>query len=364
MVSGQSGAPRPSVVTAPALEGGSKVAHEGFVDEAHCWHVDGAVPWFDALDAVAAPGRDRLDALVGDFMPFASRLATQQAFWVACHYRVVERVVSDELQGIAPEDVRDTIGAVYASAYWCAREMALHFGLPPVIANVGATPAPPNEASVAGLVADLTRRHDLLRSSDTDILASLPSLLREEPVIGFVHGFAYNAGYCEAVTERPPLGEVTGHLESAPGSIRVNRRDVVRADYAMAVPAWLHDARRAFETAVRAAPDRYERLLTGDGDQRDVRDIWADGLEHGHINWGASSGAWTQAYLDDTVEVSLRYNFAVEGIALAAISALLDGDEARARRVVRANTVLLPSYGAALMAFLDLDGGLPEVRPA
>jgi hypothetical protein len=105
-------------------------------------------------------------------------------------------------------------------------------------------------------------------------------------------------------------------------------------------------------------------VLVGDAAQKDLPTIWAEWLAAGHVNWGGSSDAWTQAYLDDTLRVSLLYNFAVEGIALAAVTALVDGDAAIARSAVRANTVLLASYGVALMGMLDMDGGLPEVLVA
>jgi hypothetical protein len=73
---------------------------------------------------------------------------------------------------------------------------------------------------------------------------------------------------------------------------------------------------------------------------------------------------WSQAYFEDVLRASVRFNIACEGVALAAFAAVLEGDEALARRVIRANTLLLGIWNVGVMALLDPDTTMPEVVPA
>jgi hypothetical protein len=190
-------------------------------------------------------------------------------------------------------------------------------------------------------------------------------LMREEPCTGMLHGTAYNSGYCEVVCEKAPLGELPAHLVGETGSIRANPRDFMRLDYSLVTPVWLREWRTAFEIAVRAEPDAFERVIAGDGTQKDLRDLWTEALAWGHNNWGGSSlDDWTQAYYDDMRYYSVVFNFGLEAVSLASFVALVTGDDEAALRALRGNTLYCGSWGAAVMGLLDVDGRLPEVVPA
>jgi hypothetical protein len=329
------------------------------------WHVDGAPPWFPNLATVLEPAPDLLDELFTEFSPIGAALRTQDSFWLGFHTWVVERFIAQELRGVAAADQRAAIWAVYATSYWSMLELTLHFGVPPAVINLGMEAVAPSEDSVSDLVTKLTGRQEALAGDGTDLVALLATLMREEPCTGTLHGTAYNAGYCEVISEHVPLGELPVHLDVTTGAIRANARDFMRLDYAIPVPEWLSEWRTRFEIAVRANPDAFDAALAGDGAQKDLRAIWGEALDWGHNNWGGQSlDKWTQEYFEDVLHWSLVFNTALEGVSLAGFVALVDRDADAALRAVRANTVFLGSWGAAVMGLLDVDGHLPTAVPA
>src|SRR5262245_28045665 len=76
------------------------------------WRVEGGAPWFDNLASVIERGEGLLEDMLVDFAPVGASLRTQQSFWFAFQCWAVERLVSDELTGSAPEEQRPAIGVI------------------------------------------------------------------------------------------------------------------------------------------------------------------------------------------------------------------------------------------------------------
>ena len=76
-------------------------------------------------------------------------------------------------------------------------------------------------ASEAALFSLRATERARLKSGGKAVLDALPSLLREEPCTGLLHGTAYDTGYIEVISEMPPLGELRSQLKVETGSIRI-----------------------------------------------------------------------------------------------------------------------------------------------
>jgi hypothetical protein len=324
--------------------------------------VVGEPPWLGNLALVMDPAPALLDRLASEFLPAGDALATPSAWWLAFHTFVVDKLVGEEMSGASRESLREAVWAIYATGYWGMLEMQVNFGVPPAVINLGMEAAAPSADSVADLAAKLAQRHALLEAGGTALLEALPTLLREEPCTGTLHGAAYNTGYVEVISEYAPLGELPSELQAGTGSIRANARDFLRIDYAMRAPAWLQQWRRAFEISARGCPGALDRIALGEGGAKDLRTIWTEALDWGHNNWGGQSlDQWSQAYFDDCLEWSIVFNFGLEAVMLATFVALIDEDVEAAERAVRGNALYLGSWGAAVMGLLDTGGTLPEI---
>jgi hypothetical protein len=329
------------------------------------WRVQGEPPWFPNLAEVIDPAPALLDRLVTEFAPIGASLATQTAWWMAFHMWAVDRLAGEAMAGTSKDRLREAVWVLYASSYWSTLELQLIYGMPPAVINLGMTAASPSEDSVADFASKFSGRQAALDTGGRTLIDILPTLLREEPCTGALHGTAYNTGYVEVICEVPPLGELPGHLHVETGAIRVNPRDFMRIDYDMPAPGWLKTWRATYENSVRAHPDTLERVVSGEGKLKDLRDIWGEGLAWGHNNWGGQSlDKWTQPYFEDVLHWSVVYNFGLEAISLASLTALVEGDEGAAARAITGNALYLGSWGAAVMGLIDPNGKLPDVVPA
>lgn len=328
------------------------------------WRVDGEPPFFENLGASLRPAPELLDQLVTEFAPIGDTLHTQRAWWLAFHVWMIDRLGGADLRDAPDASVTDGVWCIYATGYWSMLEQQRNFGIPPGVINLGMQAREPGPDSVADLVAKLADRLGILAEGGNAALRELPRLLREEPCTGTLHGAAYNSGYIEVICEFAPLGEVPEHLAAMDGAIRANARDFLRLDYGVPVPQYLVSWRRRFEIAARHEAERFEEIISGSDHDKDLRQIWSEALEWGHNNWGGDSlRQWTQDYYDDCAYWSIVFNFAIEAAALASFVALLEQDEQAGIRAVRANTLYLGSWGAAVMGLLDPTGRLPDIVP-
>jgi len=323
----------------------------------------GAPPWFSNLASVFDPAPDLLDSLVAEYAHTAAKLSSQSGWWVAFLGWVVEKLVGDELSGSSRRNLREAGWVIYAAAYWCMLDEQKQFGIPAAITNLGMQPTPPSEDSVADMASKLTQRHAALDAGGEQLLRVLNDLLREEPCTGCIHGTAYNSGYIEVISEPPPLGDMPASLRAETGSIRVNARDFMRVDYSAPAPRWLNEWRSRYEASVRADPDAHERLISPRGGLKDLRIIWSEAIAWGHNNWDSqSTGNMSQEYFDDLRHWGgVVFNFGLEAISLASLTALVNGDVAAAIQAVRGNTLYLCAWGAFTMGSLDTTGQLPTI---
>jgi hypothetical protein len=143
--------------------------------------------------------------------------------------------------------------------------------------------------------------------------------------------------------------------------VRINGRDFLRVDYDRSTPQYLKVWRSAFERAVTADPDRYERFMVGDEGDVDLRDIWKDAVAFGNTTWGGEAqDNWTDAYWEETIRWSSILTFGMEAAGLAAFVALINQDPDAATRAVMGNALYLGATSGWLVGLLDTDAKFPR----
>ncbi|WP_261557851.1 hypothetical protein [Frankia tisae] len=327
-------------------------------------HVDGDGPLLLAELAAVMPAAPALvDRLVTEFAPTAATLATPQAYWVGFNGWLTDRLSGPIMQGtVAVDDVGEQAWAILASSYWGGMELREHWGMPSVIERLGIALSPPFAEVEQGIVAQMAQRLAALRGGGERCLEILPAILREDAPSGPVHGIAYNAGVQVVKTEDPPIGQRRPHRTPRPSAVRINARHFLRVDYDLPTPDYLKVWRSAFERAVAANPDAYEKVILGEETQADLRDIWARAVAFGNTTWGGDAqDVWTDAYFDETIRWSSILTFGMEAAGLAAFVALINQDPAAATIAVLCNTLYLGATPGWLIGLLDTGAALPRI---
>ena len=326
--------------------------------------VGGAPPLVPELAAVMPAAPALMDRLVSDFAPTAATLSTQQAYWVGLNGWMTDWLSGPIMEGnVTADEVGEQAWAIYASSCWGGMELREHWGMPPALKNLGMTPPSPPFAEVQqGIVTLMSQRMAAVRGGGDECLRILPSILREASTSSPIHGVGYNAGVQVVKTEDPPIGQRRPHREPKPAAVRINGRHFLRVDYDMATPHYLKVWRSAFERAVTADPDTYEKLLAGGEGEADLRDLWQSAVAFGNTTWGGDSqDGWTDAYWEETIRWSSILTFGMEAAGLAAFVALINQDPEAATRAVMCNALYLGATPGWLVGLLDTGATLPEI---
>jgi hypothetical protein len=308
-----------------------------------------------------------MDELVAEFEPTAATLATPQAYWVGLNGWMTDRLSGPIMEGrVTADEVGRQAWAIYATSYWGGLELREHWGMPPALKNLGMTPPTPPFAEVQqGVVALMTQRMTAIRGGGDDCLDILPSILREPSTSGPIHGVGYNAGVQVVKTEDPPIGQRRPHRPAKPSVVRINGRHFMRVDYDLPTPPYLKVWRSAFERAVTAQPEAYEKLLVGDSGQVDLRDIWRSAVAFGNTTWGGDAqDVWTEEYWEETIRWSSILTFGMEAAGLAAFVAVINRDPEAARLAVMANALYLGATPGWLLGLIDTGATLPRITSA
>jgi hypothetical protein len=242
-------------------------------------------------------------------------------------------------------------------------ELREHWGMPPALKNLGMTPpAPPFAEVQQGIVQLMTQRLAAIRGGGEGCLRILPSILREPATSSPIHGVAYNAGVQVVKTEDPPIGQRRPRRQPKPSVVRINGRHFLRVDYDLPTPHYLKVWRSAFERAVTAHPDAYEKLLVGDEGEADLRDLWKSAVALGNTTWGGDAqDHWTDAYWEETIRWSSILTFGMEAAGLAAFVAVINQDPEAATRAVMCNALYLGATPGWLVGLLDTEAKLPQI---
>ncbi|HEX3565247.1 MAG TPA: hypothetical protein VHU17_07740 [Acidimicrobiales bacterium] len=325
-----------------------------------------APPLQPDLAAVMPAAPALMDQLVTEFTPTAATLSTPQAYWAGLNGWMTDRLSGPIMDGtVTVDEVGKQAWAVYASSYWGGMELREHWGMPPVLKDMVGVLSSPFAEVQAGVVQLLAQRVAALRDGGDHCLAILPSILREPSTSGPIHGVGYNAGVQVVKTEDPPIGQRRPHRPPKPSVVRINGRDFMRVDYDRPTPQYLKVWRSAFERAVAADPDRYEKLMVGDEGEADLRDIWKDAVAFGNTTWGGEAqDDWTDAYWEETIRWSSILTFGMEAAGLAAFVALINQDPEAAIRAVMGNALYLGATSGWLVGLLDTEAKLPQIAVA
>lgn len=109
----------------------------------------------------------------------------------------------------------------------------------------------------------------------------------------------------------------------------------------------------------------YRRVVDGQAGEPSLAEIWRDGFALAPQNWGSDFIAgMTQSYHDPFVRWSALYNFGLEAISRAAITALATQDADLARRTLAGNIVFDGSWGSLVLGVMDGAAPMPTVVPA
>ncbi|MFI5053679.1 MAG: hypothetical protein ACHQDE_04900, partial [Acidimicrobiia bacterium] len=254
-------------MTVSWTERGEREMNDQKQSETRALHLEGGEPPLTPELAAVMPAAPALmDRLVSEFVPTAATLSTQQAYWAGLNGWMTDRLSGPIMEGkVTADEVGEQAWAIYATSAWGGMELREHWGMPPVIANMGdAAPKPPFADVQQGVVQLMTERLTAIRAGGEECLRLLPSILREPSTSSPVHGVGYNAGVQVVKTEDPPIGQRRPHRQPKPAVVRINGRDFMRVDYDLPTPQYLKVWRSAFERAVTGDPDAYEKLLVGD----------------------------------------------------------------------------------------------------
>jgi hypothetical protein len=326
--------------------------------------VGGAPPLLPELAALMPAAPALMDQLVTKFAPVAATLSTPQAYWVGLNGWMTDRLSAPIMEGkVTADELGAQAWAIYASSYWGALELREHWGMPPALKNMGMTaPKPPFTEVQQGIVALMAQRMAAIRGGGDQCLRILPSILREPSTSGPIHGVGYNAGVQVVKTEDPPIGQRRPGRPARPSVVRINRRDFMRVDYDRPVPQYLKAWRSAFERAVTAHPEEYEKLIAGNEGEASLRDIWKSAVAFGNTTWGgAAQDNWSDAYWEETIRWSSILTFGMEAAGLAAFVAVLSNDPDAATRAVLGNALYLGATPGWLVGLLDTEAQLPRI---
>jgi hypothetical protein len=329
--------------------------------------VGGDPPLVPELAAVMPAAPVLMDRLVSEFAPTADTLSTPQAYWVGLNGWMTDWLSGPIMEGkVTVDEVGEQAWAIYATSCWGGMELREHWGMPPALKNLGMTPPSPPFAEVQqGIVQLMTQRMAAIRGGGDRCLELLPSILREPSTSSPIHGVGYNAGVQVVKTEDPPIGQRRPHRQPKPSVVRINGRDFMRVDYDRPTPQYLKVWRSAFERAVTAHPDAYERLIGGDEGEADLREIWKNAVAFGNTTWGGDSqDIWTDAYWEETIRWSSILTFGMEAAGLAAFVALINEDPEAAMLAVMCNALYLGATPGWLVGLLNTEANLPQVAEA
>lgn len=307
-----------------------------------------------------------MSALASKFAPHAAELADQKSYWLALNGWITDHLSGPIMEGKASlKDVREGAWAAYATAYWGGLELRRNWGMPPVIERLNIKIPPPFTPVQQGFAIILAPRFAALAGGGDECLKILPKLLHDNAPTGALRSTAYNAGCQVLLTEDPPIGQRRPHRAPRPSAVRINPRDFMRVDYQWDVPMYLKVWRSAFERAVTANPEAYEKIIVGEPGQKDLREIWKEGVGYGNTTWGGdASDKWTDGYFDDALRWSTVVNFGLEAVSLAAFVALINQDKEAAKRAVMGNILYAGMTSGWLIGLLDLEGRPPSATRA
>jgi hypothetical protein len=325
--------------------------------------IDGNVPLLPGLANVMQASPELMNRLAGEFAPHAAKLATPQAYWIAFNGWITDLLSGLIMEGkVGSEKLGDEAWAMFASAYWGGMELRSNWGMPPAMERLGIHMSPPFAELQQSVAESLAVRKLALEQGGEQCLRVLPALMHDDSGTGAIWSTAYNAG-CQVVkTEDPPIGQRRPHRTPRPAMVRINARDFMRVDYEISTPEYLRVWRSAFERAVTAQPEAYEKIIVGDPGQRNLRDIWTRGVGFGNTTWGGGANdMWSDAYFDDVLHWSTVVNFGLEAVSLAGFVALLNQDQDAARFAVMGNGIYSGMSYGWLMGMLDIGGTLPRV---
>jgi hypothetical protein len=326
----------------------------------------GAPPLMPELAAVMPAAPALMDRLVSEYSSTV-KLSTPQAFWTGLNGWMTDRLSGPVMEGkVTADEVGEQAWAIYATSCWGGMELREHWGMPAVIASMGAAaPQPPFADVQQGVVQLMGQRMAAIRGGGAACLELLPSILREASTSSPIHGVGYNAGVQVVKTEDPPIGQRRPQRPAKPGAVRINGRDFLRVDYDLPTPQYLKVWRSAFERAVTASPDAYEQVLVGDEGEADLRDIWKNAVAYGNLTWGGDSqDGWTEAYWEETIRWSSILTFGMEAAGLAAFVAVINQDPDAALLAVMCNALYLGATPGWFVGLLDTGATLPEITEA
>jgi hypothetical protein len=327
----------------------------------------GEPPLLPELAALMPSAPALADQLATEFAATAQTLSTPSAYWAGFNGWMTDRLSGPIMEGeVSPDEVGEQAWAVYASSYWGGMELREHWGMPPALKNLGMTPpAPPFAEVQLGVVALMTQRMSAVRAGGEACLRLLPTILRETSTSNPIHGVGYNAGVQVVKTEDPPIGQRRPNRLPKPSVVRINGRDFMRVDYDLPTPHYLKVWRSAFERAVTAHPEEYERLLAAQEGETTLRDIWKNAVAFGNLTWGGDSqDHWSTEYWEETIRWSSILTFGMEAAGLAAFVALLNQDAEAARLAVMCNALYLGATPGWLVGLLDTGARLPTISGA
>jgi hypothetical protein len=328
--------------------------------------VKGSAPLVPALAEAIDEAPALMDALATEFAPIAAQLATQQSYWIAINGWITDRLSGPIMEGeVGVESLGEQAWAAYASACWGGMELRENWGMPPAMDRLGIKIAPPFAEPQQTIADNIALRVAALKAGPERCLGILPALMHDDGGMGAIWSTAYNAG-CQVVkTEDAPVGQRRPHRTPRPSAVRINARDFMRVDYDLPTPHYLKVWRSAFERAVTANPEAYEKAIVGEAGQTDLRAIWARGVGFGNTTWGqGANDMWTDAYFDDVLHWSTVVNFGLEAVSLAAFVAVINQDAEAARRAVMGNALYVGMPSGWLVGMLDTGGKLPTVAAA
>jgi hypothetical protein len=324
----------------------------------------GAPPLLPELASLMPAAPALMDRLVGEFAPTAANLSTPQAYWVGLNGWMTDRLSGPIMEGnVSTDEVGEQAWAIYASSCWGGMELREHWGMPPALKNLGMTPPSPPFAEVQqGIIHLMSQRMAAIRGGGGECLRLLPSILREASTSSPIHGVGYNAGVQVVKTEDPPIGQRRPQRPPKPSVVRINGRHFMRVDYDMPTPHYLKVWRSAFERAVTAQPDAYEKLIVGEEGESNLQDIWKNAVAFGNTTWGGDAqDKWTDAYWEETIRWSSILTFGMEAAGLAAFVAVINQDPEAATLAVMCNALYLGATPGWLVGLLDTEAKLPQV---
>lgn len=317
------------------------------------------VPLVPALATLMPEDRALMDQLATEFIPVAASLTSPKAYWLGLNGWMTDRLSGPIMDGnVSVDELKNQAWAIYATSYWGGMELRENWGMPPVIQRLGITMQPPYAEVQQGIIDKLELLYGALAKGGDHCIDILPGLMRD----GMIHMLAYNAGVQVLKTEEPPVGHRRPHRKPKPGALRINGRDFMRVDYDLPTPYYLKVWRSAFEGAVTAHPDAYEQVITGKAGEKNLRDVWKNGVAYGNTTWGGDAqDNWTDEYFDESIRWSSTLNFGLEVVALAAFVAILNRDAEAARRAVMGYALYAGATPGWLVGLLHTEGKLPQL---